>query len=104
MTATLIDRLRDATEPSRELDVEFHEFINPRLGGVVAPEFVPRYTGSIDAAISTVPKGITSWFMNMDSGICAVICSQEGASGTGTAHLPACAILAAALKMRENDE
>lgn len=62
MTDDLIKKLREATGPSRELDCDIERAIHPNslataLIGVCQIGSVPRYTSSIDAAMSLVPAG-----------------------------------------------
>ena len=61
---TLIDRLQAIIEPSRELDWEIH--------GAPAPPKpaydwgnIPRYTASLDAAITLIPQGLM-WAIEYD--------------------------------------
>lgn len=56
----LIKRLREATEASRELDMEI-----AKLAGVpYGPYKAPRYTASLDAAMTLIPKG---WTRDVDA-------------------------------------
>lgn len=61
---SLIKRLESATEGSRELDWAIHFTLHPRMDanvpiGPADPlwAIVPRYTSSIDAALTLVPEG-----------------------------------------------
>jgi hypothetical protein len=67
----LISRLETATEGSRELDGRIFLFDNPKTecvcvlhdGKVIADAHVPRYTVSLDAAVTLVP-GDCDWLVN----------------------------------------
>lgn len=63
MTADLIERLEAATEPSRELDKDIvcvKDGRNPADYRIDAQFYfaLPRYTSSIDAALTLVPGGM----------------------------------------------
>lgn len=117
----LIARIESADGPSRELDAEIARSIG--WGCVVRdPEaqnkyvcwrkkyrsgewiMLPRYTSSIDAALTLVPEG---WHMSVNAtvgallqGSAAVRDRDGGPSFTSAAATPALALAAAALKAR----
>lgn len=53
----LINRLKAATGPDRHLDADIHEASGGGHTSVILEAFLPRYTGSIDAALTLVPDG-----------------------------------------------
>lgn len=109
MTADLITRLESADGPDRELDADIHESI----GNIVDrgcpitwhyEDETPRYTASIDAALTLVPEG---WHMSVNTtvgallqGSAAVRDRDGGPSFASAAATPALALAAAALKAR----
>ena len=58
----LIKRLEQATEGSRTLDMDVHEAITPnnwpKVVQLAEPQPCPRYTTSIDTALTLVPEGL----------------------------------------------
>jgi hypothetical protein len=60
MTAELIARLEAATAPDRELDADIWETLGNRARGATTRrvfDATPKFTASIDAAVTLVPKG-----------------------------------------------
>lgn len=115
-TAALIARLESADGPSRELDWAIAESLGwtrCQVGQVIAcyapgdPHMkagAPRYTASIDAALTLVPEG---WHMSVNTtvgallqGSAAVRDRDGGPSFASAASTPALALAAAALKAR----
>ncbi|WP_311270337.1 hypothetical protein [Sphingobium sp. WCS2017Hpa-17] len=112
----LADRVEAAEDGNARLDAEIHEAVTTfpaRVGGVgwplgalVVPVFpgwalLPRYSGSIDAAITLVPEG-ASWSMTSaleDEQPCATVLTMESTEH-GLAATPALALCAAALRAR----
>lgn len=52
----LIARLESAAGPERELDADIYEFIHNLPVNEISPEFPPRYTFSVDAAMRLLRK------------------------------------------------
>lgn len=50
----LIQRIEQATGPSRELDFDIMRAVDPRFNGILM-HYDPKYTASIDAALTLVP-------------------------------------------------
>lgn len=118
----LIERLERADGPSRELDWAIHALIMPKhhrmhpyLVGVFIDDgqlgkvySCPRYTASIDAAITLVPEGFR-WalgYNGIDSGHpvgTASVFSPAGAMFKGSGATPALALCVAALRAKEAD-
>jgi len=109
----LIARLEAAAEGSRELDVEIqrHRTGHPddhwyELNGKWARnECPPRYTTSLDAALTLVPEG---WFVRKlaeyeDGWTCTLIKGARNENGASAAT-PALALCIAALRARQGME
>ena len=60
MTAELLARLESADGPDRELDAMIQHRITSGVGCGAAQDAPPRYTASIDAALTLVPDGCLS--------------------------------------------
>jgi hypothetical protein len=95
----LIQRLRAATGPDRELDAEIYRFIpvSDRQHLVV----VPAYTASLDAAITLIPDGL-DWEVKTAphrKGAIARVVSMD-ATFWAEAATPALALTIAALLAR----
>lgn len=136
MPSDLIARLAAATEPSRELDAEIVTLITPECIGVERGPFggpsarktdewlyifephrtwsdswlpTPRYTASLDAAMTLVPEG-WDWSLNSD-GSCEIykdvppgmLPGAPGSTlliGEAATRLPALALTIAAIRAR----
>lgn len=116
MTDALIARLESADGPSRELDAEIAKAVGAfSMNGAI--NISPRYTASIDAALTLVPEGWrpysadmsvqgrtrfliegpkTQWSTDDDGEKCA----GNDWYAQGVASTPALALAAAALKAR----
>lgn len=102
----LITRLEHAYGPDRELDRAIH--IRDGLLGVGMYGDHPRYTASIDAALTLVPEGWTvaticqnddkSWFAELREGF--LTSYNRVALSPVKSSTPALALAAAALKAR----
>lgn len=98
----LIADLEKATKPCERLDKAIHLIVAPENPH---PYHCPRYTGSIDQAVTLVPKG-ASWFIESwppsptrkvtsDAAVC-----MGGERYCSDASTPAIALCIAALKAR----
>lgn len=111
---TLIERLQEATEGSREFDVEIGEFLDIEPSwydsygygdpAKDAPREHAHYSTSIDAALTLVPEG---WQGSMDIGMSqgkfeAQLWLDNIREVFGHAHTPALALCAAILKALES--
>ena len=102
---TLVERLEEATEGSLELDVEIAAYLSP--GEETAYGFAqkvwlgeqPRYTTSIDAALTLVPEGRV-WSIGKRVNAIGYVVSLDNYSKSFTAATPALALSIAALKAR----
>lgn len=111
MTAkTLIERLEGAEGPSRELDAEIEALFTDERGNRPLKFFFnqvqsghrrpPRFSSSIDAALTLVPEG-WEWRLDNDtSGECAPYRFGMGQNMDCEAATPALAICIASLRAR----
>ena len=115
---SLIERLAALSGPDREVDARIAAAVGlphgtltfGEDGGKVyrsVVEIAPRYSESIDAALSLVPPG---YYWSFDSRGCAIVSDKEprlepGAVGTCLGHQsPAIALCIAALRARAQAE
>lgn len=98
MTADLITRLESADGPSRELDWLIECTVNDhaRISGPMHND--PRYTASIDAALTLVPAGYDWAVFHTNGGITLHAWCGDREDRFGAT--PALALAAAALKAR----
>lgn len=88
----IIARLVKATGPDRELDIATDRLvggwaldrthIEPMTGEILALPSVPRYTGSIDAALTLMPKTTLYWMVGFGR------CSEAEPSGACAIYAP----------------
>ena len=106
----LIARLEATEGPSRELDCEIHEALGHEviLGAGKHPMNrtgggrVPKYTASLDAAVSLVPEGwevVLEWYRS--EGMARLSRNGLDADSLSAGKTPALALCIAALKARE---
>ncbi len=94
---SLIDELEQAKEGSRELDRKVYWRLDlPRIGNMEAT--IPRYTTSLDAALTLVPEDIW-WQLRHEHGVYSVEVGRT--IGTQQKSYPALALCIAALKVRD---
>lgn len=120
MSNDLIERLETAEGPSRDLDAEIFVQVTPGvldagridcIGGLVgwwprdAPyqsaREVPKYTSSLDAALTLIPDELT-WYVDAGCFSCIWRVSDRKHFGARAAS-PTLALCAAALKARGAD-
>lgn len=124
MSEELAKRVEALTGPCRETDAEIYQAVNPHVKPVAgqigrffdpakttalaaarfvisngATGYVPRYTASLDAAMTLVPEGaaLSCSFYGVNN---AVKLTAPGREGIGLALTPALALTAAALRAR----
>jgi hypothetical protein len=105
----LIERLEKATGPDVDLDEAIACFLappHPRHGKPVGMIYAPKYTASIDAALTLVPKDL-AWRVDVMTGLPgAIVCvpnawvSHKTAPTHWAGTTPAIALCIAALKAR----
>jgi hypothetical protein len=96
---TLIEKLKDATKGSRELDVAVRKVVDPLEPGFYWNDPCPPYTGSVDTALTLMPEGwrITHMFWEKDKPCTITIMKGGGVYVNVTAPTPALAICIATL-------
>ena len=108
MTDSLLSRLQALTEPSREIDAEIalaNGWTYIKCGDLRlwsnsdGPGAMPHYTGSIDAALTLVPRGAI-WICG--GHVRAYWADVSGYSGSGPT--PAIALLIAIRSMQEESK
>jgi hypothetical protein len=102
LMSDLINRLEAATGPDRKLEWAIWEHFNVELKNDFARAFVPRYTESLDAALTLMPEGYR-WELGVhpNLGFCAEVWTDLVHRGFGS--IPAIALLIAILRARESD-
>ena len=107
----LIERVEQAQGPDREIDLACHTALALPLGkvcddnGRLHPDWsaVPRYTASLDAAVSLVPEG-WAWLRKTPQTMTVYEPPQDEKAWAvhidGAASTPALALVAAALRAR----
>ena len=100
---TLIERLQNAPEPSRELsDLVLVALMRQGIVPALPPEERPHPTGNLADAASLVPPGRPwSLLVYYDGSACAAIGDPPVLSGTDYSAGPAMALTIAALEERE---
>ncbi len=109
----LIAKLEAATEGSRELDVAIYAFDRPVPAVELEPRHqhnfdlmkAPRYTTSIDAALTLVPEGWAYQLNMLFEPNCrqeAIVWTPSNLSPVSGAHTMPLALCIAALKAREH--
>ena len=115
---SLLSRLQSATGPSRELDAEIALANGWMRGNVywhdpagkIFPDDPPRYTESIDAALTLFPESWTYWELrspghrtSFSAGIYRLIGDDEQ-QATGHGATPALALLVAVERAKEESK
>lgn len=101
----LITKLEAATEGSWKLDTEVQKVIDPHYRVTCSHNNPPKYTESIDSALTLVPDGVQGWSVEtvIDSKFMCVL-NFGHYDYTASATTPALALCAAILRALENDD
>jgi hypothetical protein len=124
MTSSLLSRLEALTEPSRKIDVEiyralveplaepFKEYVGSVWTSASSSIHVPRFTASIDAALTLVPEGC-DWAICLCGDSYAAVVDMDPTGyvgdllhgpGASFAATPAIALLIAIIKAKEESK
>lgn len=98
--SSLLSRLSSSREGSRELDIEIDHAIKKPEDWDWRFE-PPKYTGSLDAALSLVPEGLSWEVRQIVTFECDAIVYGHDIHQSAEAATPALALVIAALRARE---